>query len=256
MTIVASVKVRDGVALATDSMTQVFDGDGQWATSYQNARKLFQVRELPVGVMSYGLGNIGDISVEGFVREFCEQLDPATTDVAAISQELYGFIRRAYDAQFANIPEDQQPPTIGFFVGGYGGGGPFADQWEFIIPRDAGAQAVWPNNYMGANWRGIDIPFTRLYKGLDPRLAPKLKAKGLTDEDIAELYQEVEAAVMYHGMPVQDAVNFAAYIVKTTIGMATYERGVPSCGGPIQMATILPADGLSWVERPDLTVQV
>ena len=54
----------------------------------------------------------------------------------------------------------------------------------------------------------------------------------------------------------QDAVNFAAYIVKTTIGMATYESGVPSCGGPLQIATILPEEGLCWIERPDLAVQV
>ena len=37
MTIVASVKVRDGLVLATDSMTQIHQG-GQYRTSYANAR--------------------------------------------------------------------------------------------------------------------------------------------------------------------------------------------------------------------------
>ena len=57
MTIVASVKVRDGLVLATDSMTQIqasVDEAGHKAVvkTYGNARKLFQVRELPIGVMT------------------------------------------------------------------------------------------------------------------------------------------------------------------------------------------------------------
>ena len=62
MTIVASVKVRDGLILATDGMTQIQGRVAQppgVLKSYENARKLFQVGELPIGVMTFGLGNIG-----------------------------------------------------------------------------------------------------------------------------------------------------------------------------------------------------
>jgi hypothetical protein len=254
MTIVASLKVRDGLVLATDSMTQIHQG-GQYRTSYANARKLFQARDLPVGVMSYGLGNIGDISIEGLVREFCAELGANVKNVRTITDRLFAFIKAAYDLQFSDLPAEECP-VIGFFVAGYGGGGPFAEQSEFVIPRDSKPILVTPSNAFGASWRGIDLPFTRLYKGLDPRLIPHLQAKGLTEREIVELLAQVEVSVIYDGMPVQDAINFAAYIVKTTIGVSSFEIGVPACGGPLQVAAILPSEGFRWIERPDLGVQL
>jgi hypothetical protein len=254
MTIVASVKVRDGLALATDSMTQIHQG-GQYRTSYANARKLFQILDLPVGVMSYGLGNIGDISVEGLVREFCAGLGASVKNVRTITDRLFAFIRVAYDSQFRGLPPEKCP-VIGFFVAGYGGGGPFAEQSEFVIPRDPKPIQVTSNNVFGANWRGIELPFTRLYKGLDPRLVPQLQAKGFKDEEIVDLFTQVELPVIYDGMPVQDAINFTAYIVKTTMGFSAFEIGVPACGGPLQLAAILPSEGFRWIAFPDLGVQL
>jgi hypothetical protein len=254
MTIVASVKVRDGLVLATDSMTQIHQG-GEYRTSYSNARKLFQARDLPVGVMSYGLGNIGDISIEGLLRDFCAELSPNVKNVRTITDLLYAFIGKAYGAQFTELPVEQRP-VVGFFVAGYGGGGPFAEQAEFVIPRDSKPIQVSPNNVFGASWRGIELPFTRLYKGLDPRLIPQLQAKGFTESEIADLFAQVEVPVIYDGMPVQDAINFAAYIVKTTIGVSSFEIGVPACGGPVQVAAILPSEGFRWIERPNLDVQL
>jgi hypothetical protein len=74
MTICASVKVRDGLVLATDSMTQIH-GRGSTGPigvikTHGNARKLFQVAKLPMGVMSYGIGNIGPRSIHSYMREF------------------------------------------------------------------------------------------------------------------------------------------------------------------------------------------
>lgn len=253
MTIVASVKVRDGLILATDSMTQVSQGN-QFLTSWANARKLFQVKDLPVGVMTYGLGNINDISVEGLVRDFCAGLPNSVKSVGTISTRLHTFIKTAYDKTYGNnLPADQ--PVMGFFIAGYDNK-PFAEQQEFQLPQDAAPRQVTPNNRFGSNWRGIDIPFTRLYKGLDPRLIPTLQAKGFTVPEINQLFSQVEAAVHYDGMPVQDAINFAAFILKTTIGMSTFEAGVPACGGPLQVALILPGDGFTWIERPSLNVQI
>ena len=66
MTIVASVKVRDGLILGTDSMTQISsmtEEGPQLLKGYSNARKLFQIEPRPVGVMTYGFGNIGNILI-------------------------------------------------------------------------------------------------------------------------------------------------------------------------------------------------
>ena len=73
MSIIASVKVNNGIVLAADSATQIhgIDVQGNIALikSYYNAKNLFQIGELPIGVMFYGIGNIGTRSVENLLLE-------------------------------------------------------------------------------------------------------------------------------------------------------------------------------------------
>ena len=77
MTICAIVKVRDGLVLGTDSMTQILaeiePGKRAIVKAYGNARKLFRIGKLPVGIVTFGIGNIGSRSIQGLVREFNEE---------------------------------------------------------------------------------------------------------------------------------------------------------------------------------------
>jgi hypothetical protein len=90
MTIVASVKVRDGVVLASDSMTSLqtslaVAGGGQQVVvvkTYQHARKLFRIGERPAGVLTRGVGALGPRSVESLVLEVSRQ----TPDAATVEQ--------------------------------------------------------------------------------------------------------------------------------------------------------------------------
>jgi hypothetical protein len=97
-----------------------------------------------------------------------------------------------------------------------------------------------------------------LYFGADPRLGQFLLEIGLTEEQAQDelkfTREKLAIQVVYKGMPVQDAVNFAAFIVNTTVGASTFEIGSPTCGGPIQLAAILPGEGFCWIERPALSL--
>lgn len=252
LTICASVRVRDGLAFATDSMSQIQGSAGTGVIkTYSNARKLFQIRYLPIGVMTYGIGNIGNRTIQGLMLDF----KPTTNDVKGVTHELFDFMKPLYDAQFVSLEQQQKPP-LGFFVGGYTHGNPFAEEWEFRLPRDSTIIEVRPQNTFGASWRGIELPFTRLYKGFDPRVTERLQAVGLNQTQIDTALNGFNAAVVIDGMPVQDAINFAVFILRTTIGMSTFEAGPPSCGGPLQVAIILPDSGFEWVMNPKFEVQL
>lgn len=73
MTIIASVKVHDGIVLGADSMTQLIGQDAEgkagFVQSYQHAQKLHQIGSFPIGVMAFGIGNIGPRSIGSFVSE-------------------------------------------------------------------------------------------------------------------------------------------------------------------------------------------
>jgi hypothetical protein len=255
VTIVASVKVRDGLILGTDSMTQItMRGAGaQVLKAYSNARKLFQIGHLPIGAMTYGAGNIGERSIEGIVLDFRRSIDPAAASVEEVAQRLYEYVRPLYAEAFGPLPADQQP-VLGFFVAGYSDGAQFAEEFEFALPHDAAPRAPRGPQAFGASWRGINSPFMRIYKGYDGRVRDRLLERGLEEAAVNELLTDLETPVIYNGMPLQDAVNFCSYILHTTIGYTTFEVGVPTCGYPLQVATISADNGFEWVARPELSV--
>jgi hypothetical protein len=259
VTICASVKVRDGLVLATDSMTQIQakleSGDVQVIKAYSNARKLFQLAQFPIGIMSWGLGNIGNRSIAGVVRDFAGAHTEEHVEAAA--KALSDHVRVLYEEEFKEIPE-QERPGLGFMVAGYSPGSAFAEEWEIVFPVRPEPAMVRSQEIFGSAWRGIRIPFTRLYFGFDPRLEDFLQEAGFAQDQAQAIMkvalEKLGTAVVYDGMPVQDAINFAAFIVNTTVGASTFEIGVPSCGGPLQLAAILPGDGFTWIERPALSL--
>jgi hypothetical protein len=248
------VKVYDGVVLGAESMTQISgqaEGRPQFIKAYSNARKLFQVSTLPVGVLTYGLGNIGNRSVESFVQEFSETVTTGSS-VEEIAGNFLTFIRGHYDQQFRDVPQ-QNLPVVGFYIAGYTSGRPLATEREFVLPQHETPVVPRSDDDFGASWRGIALPFTRLYSGVDPRLYDILREQGIADELIhrvkAAAGQRLIAPVAFPGMPVKDAIGFCKFIVETTVYQALYEIGVPSCGGPLQIGAITKAGGFEWVQK-------
>lgn len=250
VTIVTCVKVRDGLVLGTDSMAHI-TRQQQFLRFYENARKLFQVGKLPMGAMSYGLGNLGNRSIESLMREFGESLE-GRVSVNTVGKELFGFMKEKYDALAEGMPEDEELPALGFYLAGYSRGQVFAEEREFQLPRDS--EPLTPRNKeeFGAAWRGVEAPFHRLSKGYGFLVRQRLESAGVTAEQAGELLDDLEIDVIFDGMPVQDAVDYATFILKTTIGYTTFAMDVSPCGGPLQVATILPDNGYEWLSRPIL----
>lgn len=255
MTIVTFVKVRDGLVLGTDSMTHVF-GAGGFEKAYANARKLFQFADLPVGVMTHGAGNIGNRSIEGIVKDYARNnlssrsVPGADLDVRSLASGLYQHIRALYDMQFSAT----QQPSLGFVIAGYSPGAAMADDFEFVLPQDSAPRPINLRENVGVSWRGIDVPFTALARGMNSGIYQELVKRGVPTADLEALAAVYGMHVSLQGMPLQDAVNFAAYILDTTIGWASFEIGVASCARPLQMAVIRPITGWEWLAQPQLAL--
>lgn len=267
LTIVASVKVRDGIVLASDSMTMIqvsmpIPGGGSQAVpvkTYQYARKLFRVGPHPVGVLTWGVGSLGPRSVESLMLD----VSRATSSNASV-KEIAGLVRETvgalYQQTFGQLPGTEQP-EMGFIIAGYSAGNPFAEEWQVVLPNAADPVKNRPDEQNGCSWRGIWIPFYRLYFGTDPRMADKLKAdlKGagidaaVASPVVDQTLASMAMPVYYDGMPVQDAVELAKFILDTTIAVARFEAGTAvTCGGPLQVAAILPDTGWQWIREPVL----
>jgi hypothetical protein len=228
--------------------------DEQLVRFYENARKLFQVGDLPIGVMSYGLGNLGNRSIESLMREFGESLEGKVA-VNTVAKELFAFMKEKYDALAEGIPEDEELPALGFYMAGYSRGSVFAEEREFQFPRDDAPFAPREKEEFGAAWRGIEAPFHRLSMGYGALVRARLEEAGLNADQAGNLLDDLKIEVVFDGMPVQDAVDFASFILNTTIGYTTFATDVSPCGGPLQVATILPDEGYDWLSEPKLKIK-
>jgi hypothetical protein len=267
MSIVACVKVYDGIVLGAESMTQLWSqpipGQTQFVKAYGNARKLFQIADLPFGVLTYGAGNIGQRSIESFIDEFNEKL--ITEHKGQISHlkgeqivtEFFDHIRAPYDQTFGQIPPAQKP-ILGFYLAGFSPGSHLGSEWEFVLPQsDKPAKPRSGEAEFGASWRGVSVPFTRLYSGFDPRIVGMLAAQNIPPdviEKIQNIAKTLQSPIAFDGMPLQDAIGFCRFILDTTIGQCAYEFGVPSCGGPLQIAVITRREKFSWILKPSYSV--
>jgi hypothetical protein len=53
-------------------------------------------------------------------------------------------------------------------------------------------------------------------------------------------------------MPLQDAVDYAVHLIRSTIDTMRFEPRFPSVGGAIDVLAVAP-EGARWVQRKELT---
>lgn len=242
--------MRDGLVLGTDSMTQIWGAAG-YVASFANAVKLFRLGQLPVGVMTHGLGNIENRSIEGVILDFCRDLPQDGAPVADLAQQLYEHVRKLYDGAF---PSGSASQPLGLMIAGYSPEAALAEEYEFLLPTDSAPRPVRPPDEVGSSWRGITAPFAALARGITPGFQQALAAKGVAATDLQELSQEHGMQIALAGMPLQDAVDYATYILDVTIGWARFSVGVDACARPLQMAVITAEQQWKWLSKPKLAV--
>jgi hypothetical protein len=268
MSIVVSVKVFDGLVLGADSQTQVFVPGpsgvmGSFVKAYGNARKLFPLAKLPIAVLTYGVGNLGKKSLEGVLLQFSDTiLDEGILSVENVATRLFEYVRQGHEAAFQAIPAGQRP-VLGLLVAGFAndpaqpvGKNHICEEWEFVLPQDNAPRRVRSADDFGAAWRGAPVWFSRLFFGIDARLTAQVKAAGAPENIVEQLSKGMQMPIIFESMPLQDAVDFAEFVLNVTIGASRFEVGVPICAAPLDIAIIKRETGFRWIRRKPLELQM
>ena len=58
----------------------------------------------------------------------------------------------------------------------------------------------------------------------------------------------IQYPVSFDGMPIQEAIDYAEYLVKTVIGRFRFTLGPELCGGDVDIAVVTP-QAFTWVQR-------
>ncbi|MCO7127835.1 hypothetical protein NIE88_18980 [Sporolactobacillus shoreicorticis] len=261
MTLDVSIKINDGIVLATDSATTFSQGpNGEVVHVYKNANKVFHLhKQLPVGIFTFGAANIGDASIGTLIKDYRRtitenddvKIDTNEYTVEQLARGFNEFIISKYHNCYKQVK-----PALGFQIAGYGSHKDYPEIWEISLP-DSGSK---PNPWLrqgeketGSSWRGQPEAMVRLIKGFAPELPSILKICGIDDNTVGKvmgfLTQNLEVPMVVPAMPIQDAIDLAEFYIQTTKKYIRFSPGAQTVGGPIEIAAITKHEGFKWIKR-------
>jgi len=262
MTIAISLKVNDGIVLAADSATTIYNAQiGGVVNIYNSADKIFNIyKGLPIGAITWGSGSIGQSSISTLAKDFRElitnskdwKINKSNYTIGEVAKKFKKFIyERHYIPTFKNINEK---PFLGFMIVGYSSNNQFAEEWEIKIKDNCnGPNLIRKAEDIGMTWNGEPEAITRLYFGYSRFLFNILKECGIEEPKIEEIIikcrKRLTIPTVSAPMPIQDAIDLANFLVETTINFSKFSPGAPTVGGPIEIAAITKHEGFKWIKR-------
>lgn len=258
MTVLVSVKINDGVVMATDSASSFASG-----MIYHNSRKIVNLREgLPIAAMVTGAGGIGNESMDTLLKDLRQRFngqDPAhkdwTIDPGDYKLENIAAKLRRFLFEEKSLMHGATTWTK-FRLCGYSAGRPLAEVWEVNLMGEncPSPSCIQHEQEFGLRWDGEYEALDRLVFGLGTRFNESAVRHGLSAEDAAALREklvpDLYELLFIEAMPMQDAIDLARYLVDTTIGFVKYSVSRPkTVGGPIEIASISKHEGFQWVQR-------
>jgi hypothetical protein len=270
MTICVGVRVAEGLVLAADSAV-VLQGVAKGPQgrpqsvllqTFAYGNKVARVKDYPIGVMSWGLGSIEARSIPSLIMEFEHgyadlQSNPRYS-VRKVADDLLSFIKTRYVAAF---PKPTPLQGLGMYVGGFSAEEFFSSQYVCQLPRDHDWTALHPDRkdgskQFGASWWGQEEPLARLFRGVSGPAIQELVRRGADKAIVEKWVTDGVAAqrLVFDGMPLQDAVDFAEFAVQVTIGSFRFAAGPPLVGGEIDIAVLRPGT-FQWARRKQWTIK-
>jgi hypothetical protein len=269
VTIAISIKINDGIVLATDSAStllgQTPQGQLQVLNVYNHANKLFNLRKgFPVGAITWGAGSIGQASISTIIKDLRQKfssddpqhkgwkLDKDAYAVEEVAEKLKKFV---YDDLYKkNFP--QQKPSLGFIVAGFSANQPMAEEFQIDIQNGecTGPRRLRKQDESGVTWAGEPEALNRFIMGHSTMLASLLQQQlGIDPAQMAQamsiVQPQIQLPVVLPAMPLQDAIDLARFMVELTIKFSRYRPGAPTVGGPVEIAAISKHEGFRWVDR-------
>src|SRR3990172_4199303 len=166
-----------------------------------NAYRVVELRSVGVGVSLYDAGVINNQPVDSHVHRFEEEAVTPEDDVRSVSEKLLQYLQTT----FPNV-------NVGFHVAGY---------------RTEGRSSI-PYVFVGHTVREPKMRRGNCGEG-------EQGEKGITrarDTLIVNRLIEKQHLPLFAAMPLQDAVDYAVHLIRTTIDTMRFEPRFPSVGGP------------------------
>ena len=258
MTLAIAIVGADGIAIAADSRTTLQAPESPWRVLSDFTHKVFRVEN--VAVATYGYAFLSGRNIAGHMAEFAQRF-PSGQDLSAeaVAANLHDFFGERFEKHVAETKEAPIPEgaiALGFLVVGYDSG--VGCLHEVAIPART-VTKLTDSTTGGGAWRGQTDVVVRLIKGADLGLLESYATAdghGAEHAALKDPLAKLEYYIPFGQLNLQDAVDLASLLIKTTIDVQRLTHGTvgsmgswPGVGGPIEIATVTATGGFRWAQR-------
>ncbi|MGD0779275.1 MAG: hypothetical protein ABR954_00635 [Dehalococcoidales bacterium] len=254
------LKGPEGIVLAADSRVTLFHPISAQnlyvPATYDNATKLLSLSSQPfVGMVTYGLGAIGQTDFRtpySLLPELDNELPQPRKRmiISDFAKSVSGFFMKQWASK---MPKVYTGDAIRFIVAGYDQGELYGKVFWFSVPYKPDPIEYYPNSF-GILYDGQCDFVYRLLRGYDENLIPQIKeVLSLTDDNVAKLMADLssksQVSLPLQFLPLQDCVDLAMFLIRTTISMQTFLPTIRGVGGPVDVATIVRTEGFKALQQ-------
>jgi hypothetical protein len=261
------VKGSEGIVLAADSrvtltarITQPDKSVLQLPVNFDNATKLLTFAEPNnwISAVTYGDAVIGskqsDLrTAKSLIPEFEVGLEEKRLPVKEFSERLSEFFLGQWKLK---MPKDYKETGMAFVVGGFDEDSAYGSVFEFNIPNLPQPKEVAKGEF-GMTMGGQPEVTSRMIQGYDARLLEiAQKTLRLTinqKNELEKALRQLQLQIPFPFLPLQDCIDLAVFLIKTTSTAQNLSIGVRGVGGDVDVAVITQRDGLTIIQQKELT---
>lgn len=267
MTIIAAVRTGTDLIVAADSKVttqgsigkdihgnhiwqeQVYDYGTKIAVSIANIWTV-----AIVGQGAFGDNQVSDI-VSNYVTEYPKSRHNQDTDMYKLIDVLKTI--RITEYQKFKMPKETWPYTrLLLFSSDPEGRGVRAWVVDFFKDEVQINEILqYPGVYLaGSCEHSFTLLYNYNYTAINEVAATLEIPRSDLESALKEKYFPPVARINYSVMPIQDAIDFTAFLVKVQINMERFNPGTPKCGGAIDIAVVkgLPKHEILWFPGKEL----
>lgn len=198
-----------------------------------HGQKLFCLKSKNIGVATFGVGFLAGRTIESQLREFEKRRVFGNETVQRVAENLEDHFKKELIKEIgdlSSIPAGEFP--VGLQVAGY-------DEGDIIIGKTYLVKIGKSSEIEDVHSQGYGCTF-----GGDGRVIHKLWKE---DPQIPI------AMPNFQFLGLQDAIDYASFLMNTTIQFQRFATMIPTCGGRVDIAVITHHAGFQWIQHKELS---
>ena len=255
------IKGPEGVVLAVDSRVTLEARIGDQSplpVNFDNTSKLltFLKPHDYVGAVTYGEAVVGQRTAHSLIPEFEQNVltkEKGRLNILNYAKKLSNFFMNRWKE---SMLQEYRGPGMTFIVGGYNEKDAYGSVYVFGIPKSPNPEPRNPEGF-GMTWGGQLQIATRIIHGCDPNFLNIIRSTlNLNTQQVnkirEELKKKLEFPIPYSVLPLQDCVDLAIFLIRSTMTAQRLAVGIRGVGGPIDVAIIKRIQSITFIQKKEI----